>query len=435
MKPSLWTLFVARRYFASSRRSRGLASSLLSVLQMALGTATLIVVIGVMNGFQSGFIRSIMEIGSYHVRIESPPSSREALSEAIASDPLVSSVTPFADLQVIAKGRFGSVQAINLRLVDDDALKRDRGLREALGLDPGQSALAGENSILIGAELARSLELRSGDELEVLTARMDEDSGVVPERSTLHVASVFRTANKAYYEYDRTWAFASLGTGRGLGLSETDIRLGVKLRDSSKDGKFISLARKLPLAADAGISSWRDYNRAFFGALKMEKTVMMLMIGLVFLIVAVNTFHSMRRSVHERHEELGLIRAIGGSPAEMRAIFLVEGFIIGLVGSFSGLCIGLGLAYNVNGIFAAAAGAVNVAIELARLVASPFSPSGQSFSLFSPAYFYIDSIPVAVYFPEALTAFASGLAAALGSAYFASRRLSESRPQEIIRYE
>jgi lipoprotein-releasing system permease protein len=237
MKGSRWPLFLARRYFWASRRGRNIASSVLSVLQMCLGTALLIVVIGVMNGFQSGFIQSILEAGTYHVRVGFQDASREEAEALLRENPLVASVTGFMDVQVLASGSYGSSQAVNLRLVDEDAFKRDPALADSLGLDATASFAGKGASLILGGELASSIGASAGEQVEILSVRMDDELGAIPERMPFTVSGTFKTKKK-YYEYDRLWAFAPLWTAESLGEGGKQPFLGVKLKDPNKDGEF-----------------------------------------------------------------------------------------------------------------------------------------------------------------------------------------------------
>jgi lipoprotein-releasing system permease protein len=434
MKVSRWPLFLARRYFWASRRGRNIASSILSVLQMCLGTALLIVVIGVMNGFQSGFIQSILEAGTYHVRVAYPGVSRGDAESLIRANPLVASVTGFMDVQVLASGDYGSSQAVNLRLVDDDALKRDPALADSLGLDSTVSFAENRASLILGGELASTLGASEGDQVEILSVRIDDELGAIPERMPFTVAGTFKTKKK-YYEYDRLWAFAPLWTAESLGEGGKEPLLGVKLKDANKDGEFIRELARDGRTASFDARSWRETNRAFFGALRMEKTVMMLVIGLVFLIVAVNIFHSMQRSVRERQLDLGLLRAIGAKPREVKSIFVLEGLFVGGAGSLAGVIAGLGISMNVNAIFSAVERLVNGLIGLAESLTGRIAGSGSGFAFFSPVYFYIEEVPMNVFFPEALVAFLAGVTASVAAALLASYSVSELDPQEIFRYE
>lgn len=433
MKSRVWIGYVAKRYFIAKRKERSIAASLLSVAGLALGTATLIVVIAVMNGFQSGFIRSIMEISSYHARLEPLPGKEAELLAAARSDPRVKAAVEFLDMQVLVKSSFGDPESLNLRAFSPDALSADDGLFDALGLEATALRKLKPGTILIGSELMTSLGLVPGDSVEVVSIAIDAEEGLKPES---HVFTLAGSFHSGFYEYDRSWALCSFETAAPLVAKEgSPILVGVKLKSQNSESAFMASMKKSQAGVLKEAVSWREYNRVFFGALRVEKTIIMLVICLIPLVVALNIFHSLRRSVFERHEEIGLLRAIGASPRDIQWIFIIEGCIIGLSGAIIGLMLGLAIAFNVNGIFKAIEATVNVALGLLQNLLNPLSSSGASFSIFSPAYFYLSEVPVKVYFPEALFSFLFACLAGGCSAYFASKAVSRFQPQEILRYE
>ena len=146
----------------------------------------------------------------------------------------------------------------------------------------------------------------------------------------------------------------------------------MKLSDRYADRAFCErIQSKLGLGPDK-IESWRDYNRAFFGALRTEKTVMMLLIGLIFLVVGVNIFHSMRRAVAERTEDIAVLKAMGAGPDELGRVFVIDGLAIGAGGALVGLVVGLLIAVNVNEVFSLVEAVVNGASYLWSRIAGSF---------------------------------------------------------------
>ncbi len=126
--------------------------------------------------------------------------------------------------------------------------------------------------------------------------------------------------------------------------------------------------------------------------------MMMVLVGLIFVVVGFNVYHSLRRSVHERMEEIAVLKAVGVPPQRIQGVFILQGLFIGLAGGVVGLVVGLALAVNVNGVFDVVQGVVNSVLGMARLLATPFlSLSGEDFAIFSPAYFYLSSVPSHVY--------------------------------------
>ena len=209
----------------------------------------------------------------------------------------------------------------------------------------------------------------------------------------------------------------------------------MKIRRPAREAEAARQVRAL-LGPAAAVSGWRDLNRLFFTALKTEKAMMMLLIGLVFVVVAVNIFHSLRRAVREREEEIATLRAIGATGASVRAVFVIEGLLIGAAGALVGNLLGLLLSYNVNEVFAAAELVVNrVVLPVAEAVARPLlggAPQGE-LVLFSPRVFYIDQVPARVLPSEVLLGSTFAIACAIIAALAASRRVAEVDPQEVLR--
>ena len=169
----------------------------------------------------------------------------------------------------------------------------------------------------------------------------------------------------------------------------------------------------------------------------MEKLMMMVLVGLIFIVVGFNVFHSLRRSVHERTEEIAVLKAVGIPPGHIQAIFVLEGLLIGLAGAVTGLLAGLGIAVNVSGVFAAVEIVINGVLRAGEALAALFAGGGgeESFAIFSPAYFYLTNVPSRVFPQEAFFVCFFAVLACTGAAWAASRAVSRFRPAEVLRNE
>jgi lipoprotein-releasing system permease protein len=216
-----------------------------------------------------------------------------------------------------------------------------------------------------------------------------------------------------------------------------DLFLGVKLKSRWQDRAGIEQVRKV-LDEGARVFSWRDYNRAFFGALRTEKLFMFILVGLIFIVVGLNIFQAQRRSVLERREEIGLLRAMGATDRAVRLVFVWDGCIIGMAGAGTGMLLGLLIANNIAAFFSILEGLVNFGIHILNIIASPFlgaEAADEGFAIFSPTIFYIKEIPSRLIPHEVLIIFLFGFFSALLAAWFASGRVSRTRPAEVLRYE
>ncbi len=429
MKP--WILFISARHFRTKRREKGHTASLLSVGGIAVGVMTLVTVLAVMNGFQIGTIEDILEINSYHLRVHTSDAAGNALLIADAKG--VKSAIPFVEMYALAQGFFADPLAIAVRGVPAEVRTLDTGFADQLEIVAGTFDITTGRSIVVGQELARRIGLRVGDSLSVINFSAEGLNLARPDSMDLLVTGLFKTG---FLEYDAGWAFVSLATTSELGGGTADT-IGVKLLDRFSDRATM---RRIDSAVP-GVQtvSWRDYNRSIFGALRLEKTLMMLLVGLIFVVVAVNIYQSLRRSVVERTEEIGVLKALGASPASLQFVFVFEGLMIGLAGAVVGTALGLALSFNINAVFAGAEIVVNGILRAAGWIVGLFAPGRRGvtagFTIFSPAYFYLDSVPATVIGGEVLGVALFALASAVVAAFAASRRISGIVPAEVLRYE
>ena len=441
-----WVWFVAARYILKKRRNP------LSVLGIATGVLALIVILSVMNGFQLGFIESILEVSSYHLRIESfPPEKTRELQNAMLAVPGINAAVPFREFQGLARGRRPGQQAVLVRGLPPDALALDAGMKSRLDFQSGSFNISGPRYVILGSELARRLALRPGDEITLFSISgilsgggeypYDDYTGV----ETFYVTGVFRTG---YFEYDASWAFVNIDSAKTF-FDASNLVMGIKIRNRFHDRHIMESAQRalfqsglssIPGFQETRISSWRDYNRAFFNALRTEKLFMFILVGLIFIVVGLNIFQAQRRAVLERREEIGLLRAVGGTEKAVRFVFVCDGAIVGFTGATTGLVFGLLIASNIHQFFSIIEAVVNTVIDGLNYAAvflgfTGGHGAGGGFSFFSPAIFYIREIPSRIIVHEVIIIFMFGFLSALIAAWFASRKISKIQPAEVLRYE
>lgn len=419
-----WILYVALRFATADSRGRSALTTLLSTLGIALGVTALTVILAVMNGFQLGYIESILEVSSAHARVSGPVEQLDQLT----SIPGVRSVYTFAESQTLFAGNNHRQQGVLLRSLPADIAQLDPVFSKAVQPVSGRFSLDRTGTVLLGSELARSLGVGVGDTVTVVAVSGGADTSLFPDQGNLlTVRGLFRTG---YLEIDSTYAFISHEDGVLL-LGGIPLTAAVKLNDIDKDGVFLS--RLQALYPELKAESWRSFNRAFFGALRVEKNMLMLLVVLIFVVVTVNIYHGMRRSVYERREEIGVLKALGGSPWRIQTVFLIGGLGIGLAGSLSGLLAGLLLASNINGVFSLAESSVNGFNSF--LQGLLFREAGQSFTIFSPSYFYILEVPVRIIFAEVFAVFCFGVFSSTMAAWWASRSILSVKSAEVLHYE
>ncbi|MBN1241505.1 MAG: ABC transporter permease [Spirochaetales bacterium] len=430
-----WIGFVALRWFRARRSGGGFATTLLAAAGIATGCAALVVVLSVMNGFQLGFIEAILELDSHHVRLELETDDLESATEVaglLRERASLVSALPFSEREAVALGPGSRSYPLRVKVLPSDAAALDPAFDKSLemlaGLPPGSPGLA------VGAELARLLGVWVGDSIELLVVDADVEEGVSARTVQAEVSAVFRSG---YYEFDAGLAFCDEILGNSLGAGKALV--GVKLADRfDAPGAAERLASLAGLEREAAVD-WSVYNRSFFGALRLEKSVMMLLVGLIFLVVGVSIFHAMRRAVFERMEDIAVLKALGGDSGDLRTVFTLEGLGTGLAGAIAGAALGLAIAANIN----EALGIVESAVQLVRAIPVAVErllgmvpPSGDtSFKVFSPTSFYLIDVPSRPLLPETLFVAAMGASSAAAAAWLAAARVPRFKPSEVLRDE
>ena len=324
-----WIGFISSRWFSGKKESGGSASSFLAASGIAIGVAALIIVLGVMNGFQIGFIDSILEVSSFHLRVDSEKGLDEGLISRISDEPGVISVVPFSETRCILSTHDGRAFPLSVRALPDDVEKRDPGMMKAFGIEK-TGAWNTEGGMILGAELSRYLDLNPGSVVDLLIVTSGDTDGVDAKTVKVRVDGLFRSG---YYAFDFGMALLPFSARATSAIFPQDkprhYVYGVKLHDRFSDNRVAErLFADLALGSDR-VESWRDYNRAFFGALRTEKTIMMFLIGLIFMVVGVNIYHSMRRAIMEKLEDIAVLKAMGANPEELKLVFIMNGLAIG----------------------------------------------------------------------------------------------------------
>lgn len=403
--------------------------TILSITGIAVGVMTLTSVIGVMNGFQLSFIEPILNIGSYHIQISGGPEIDDQTAAAIRELPAVTALVPFTESQGLIEGKTICI----LRGIPANILELDPSIQKSFDREyyqmPDEETLGQEDSIVIGNQLAVHLGIRLGDSISITTF-----GGTWSSRKK--VTGIFQTW---YYEIDKAWGFISLKTAAGFYKEDERLPLtyGVKIKNRFIDNSTVRAIKKI-LGNEYTVKSWREFNRNFFGALLMEKILMMVLVGLIFIVVGFNIFHSLKRSVYERKEEIALLKALGASPGSIKNIFVLEGLLIGILGCFFGICAGLFIANNINEIFRLTEDIINnhIFLNIENVLAQiKIIVRFGRVSIFSPDIFYIKNVPIRILLPETcMITFFAILCSYLAS-YFASRKVVMIKPAEILRYE
>lgn len=424
-----WVLFTAAKFLKNRRATRGLATAVLSAIGVAVGVAALIVVLAVMNGFQLGFIEDILGINSYHIRIQTTEELPSDILRELENARRIQAVVKIKETQTLIHADYSNLQSCRVRGVSDDIHVRDPGFVKQLNMVAG--VLDPSAGIVLGRELAASIGAGLGSTVSLLTLVGTAPGLFSPETLDYPVVGIFECG---YYQYDRSLAVVSLSAVDDLAGESDRYLYGVKLDNRNALERALAQIEDILLGFSYETDTWRDFNRSFFGALRTEKLVMILLLSLIFLVTGFNTYHSLKRAIFEKREQIAVLRTLGARPREVRWIFILNGAAIGAAGASAGILLGLLLAGNINDVFGFIETIANGVISWVSnsLMAGSRSPQ---VSFFSPVYFYLTEVPIRILYIEVAGIFAFGVYSSLAAAYLASKRISEIKPARVLRYE
>ncbi|MDR3312435.1 MAG: ABC transporter permease [Spirochaetaceae bacterium] len=429
-----WIFFVTRRFSRVDRDSRALVTGVLSSLGICFGVMTLIVTLSVMNGFQRAYIDSIMEISSSHIRFEAAGDAAGFVA-AVSADPEVVAVTPFFEAQTLMTG-LGKIsldrqQAAVVRAVPGNIAEIDAGFAREADVRRGSFDLSEPSSIVLGSALAGALGVTVGDSVNFLALSGGADVDLISSNRVFTVTGIFRSG---YADINAAYCFISLEDGQKYFGTAAKRMFSVKVKNYDHVNRII--ARLRPAADAQGISgtweSWQSYNRAFFGALRVEKNILMLFVFIIFVVVGVNIYNGMRRMVYERRTEIAVFQAIGGRRSDIQGIFILRGFLTGFFGAFFGLVLGLLICVRMDLVFALVSG---LSYYSQYFFASLFNSGALVFLRENPMYQVYGSIPARMQVPEILLTTIFGIFSALAAAWAASLTTLNTQIAEVLHDE
>jgi lipoprotein-releasing system permease protein len=410
---------VGWRYTRAGRSGRrnGFISfiSAVSMLGIALGVAALIIVLSVMNGFQKEVRDRMLSVIS-HVEVfngqgESLP-NWQAVAQAARQVTDVQAASPFIAQQVLIS-RGESMRGALVRGISpvDEAQVTDLAARM---LDSTLSQLEpGEWHIVLGVELARSLGVGAGDKVTLVAPGGQlTPAGVMPRLKQFLVVG---TMESGHYEYDSTLAWIHLDDAARLFRLEGASGVQLRLKDPQL-ARTVAQELVSHLPANLTIRDWTRTNRNWFDAVQIEKRMMFIILTLIVAVAAFNLVSTLVMTVTDKRSDIAILRTLGASPSSIMGIFVVQGALAGVIGTLSGVGLGLLVACNIDVIVPAIERALGVAFLPGSIYLISRMPSQPLAS---------DIVPIALI----------SLALAFAATLYPSWRASRVNPAEALRYE
>ena len=339
------------RYTRAGRATRrnGFISfiSAVSMLGIALGVAALIIVLSVMNGFQKEVRDRMLGVVS-HIEIyaadgQALPDLAQTLAQ-VRAQPQVIGAAPFIAAQgLLARGE--DMKGVMVRGVDPALEPEVTDLAAAAQNAALQTLSAGSFSAVLGAELARSLGVRVGDKVTLLApSGQITPAGVVPRLKQLTVSGTF---DSGHYEYDSTLLLLHWQDAAKIFRLEGPSGVRVRLRDLNQ-ARSVAADMGRNLSGPLYIRDWTRQNRSWFAAVQVEKRMMFIILTLIVAVAAFNLVSTLVMSVTDKRADIAILRTLGAAPASIMAIFVVQGAMVGVIGTLAGLALGLAVAFNID---------------------------------------------------------------------------------------
>ena len=408
-------IFVGLRYVRTRRQGFFVSFiSWVSMLGVCVGVAALITIISVMNGFE-GELRSRLVALTAHATLEGPPALMQdwqSVAQRARSVPGTVGAAPFADVQAMI-GRAGHLQPVLLHGlapgVEGEVSDVERHMVEGRLAD----LVPGVRHIILGRIIAWQLGAAVGDEITVMVpGRELISSGGRPRLQTFTVSGMFEVGLQ---EHDGGLALVALEDAAALGGGA--LPGGVRLRFKDVMNAPVMAAR-VAAAVGAGtlVRDWTQEHSAYFRAIRIEKTMMSLILLLVVAVAAFNIVAALVMVVNEKRSDIAILRTLGLSRGAVVGVFFTQGIVIGGLGTALGVALGLVLAFNVGDIV-------------------PVLEQVFGFHVMDPTVFYITAIPSEVRAGQVLTIGVVAFALTVLATIYPALRGAATEPAEALRYE
>ena len=413
-----YELALGWRYTRAGRATRrnGFISFIsgVSMLGIALGVAALIIVLSVMNGFQKE-VRDRMLSVVAHIEIFTPngdalPDPARTIAEA-RRNPAVIGAAPFISVQALL-ARGDQMKGALVRGIDP--AQEPQVTEMVPGLQQGLEQLApGQFGVILGSELARSLGVQRGDRVTLIAPSGEvTPAGVVPRLKQMSVVGTF---DSGHYEYDSTLVLLHQQDAQRLFRLEGPTGVRLKLRDLHQ-AREVAAELAGTLSGDLLISDWTRQNKTWFSAVQVEKRMMFIILTLIVAVAAFNLVSTLVMTVTDKRADIAILRTLGASPPSIMGIFVVQGALVGVIGTLSGLLLGLLVACNIDVIVPALEHALHVTFlpkDIYLISRMPSDPQSA------------DIVPITVI----------SLVLSFLATLYPSWRASRVNPAEALRYE
>jgi len=404
--------------YLHARHRRGFISfiSLISMLGIALGVAVLIVVLSVMNGFEKELRERILSMTSHAaiMGLDVPLDDWRLVRDVARADEQVQAAAPYVEGQGLMLAGDGIPHGVLIRgvLPDEEAQVAEIGRFMQQG--KVEDLAAGEYRVVLGTALARALDVKLGDDVLLMVSQANvTPAGLVPRMRHFKVAGIF---SAGMYEYDNGLVFMHMSDAQTL-MRLGDAVTGVRMRLVDLfQAPTVVRAIAVELGSGFYIDDWTRSHANFFRSIQLTKTVMFVILSLVVTVAIFNVVSTLVMVVKDKEGAIAILRTVGATPRAIMRVFIVQGSVIGMLGTLGGLALGAAIALNLQAILE----------FLEALVHTHF---------LDPSVYYLSELPAQLHALDLIRICGTALLLSLVSTLYPAWRASRTQPAEVLRYE
>jgi lipoprotein-releasing system permease protein len=411
--------FIGLRYLKAKRKQTFISIiTIISISGVAVGVLTLIVVLAVMSGFEKTLKEKILGTQAHLVVLKASQQGMDHYGELIKEVEQVKGVvsaTPFIYTEVMLSSESNVTGGV-IKGIDPDRVGKVTELAHNMkaGRLQDLKGESGSPGIILGVELAKQLGVSPNDAIQVISPLGTmTPMGMMPKMKRFRVVGIFHSG---MYDFDSKFAYISIESAQKF-LNMDSRVTGIEVKSNNiYQVKEIGKEIRRKLGFPFWTKDWMEMNRNLFSALRLEKIIMFIILVLIVVVAAFNIISTLIMVVMEKHKDIAILKSMGASSMGILKIFIIEGGVIGVVGTALGTIVGLGMAYNLDKIVA-------------------FLENLFGFKILSPDVYYIEKFPSQVNPLDIALIVTTAIFISLLATLYPSWRASKLDPAEALRYE
>lgn len=416
LKEKFFELWIALRYTQLKNKNHFISFiSLTSIIGIALGVMALIVVLSVMNGFQSELKSRILNVAS-DVEIISPNAKIrdwQAIDKKINSIPNVNSAAPFTNHQaLVSMGKYN--RGVLVRGIDPSIEPKVSNLHSSI-VSGSFNLIPNEYQILIGIDLARYFSLKVGDKISMISSQANYSPvGMLPRIKQYKISGIF---DAGMYEYDAGLVVIHINDAQKFFQTKKQISgVRVKLNDLDFTKQSVTEIYQAINSEDYIVLDWTQKHANLFSAIQLEKRVMSIILTLIIAVAAFNIVSTLVMGVTEKKSDIAILRTLGASQKSILIIFMGQGALTGIIGTFFGILFGVLIALNID-------------------IIVPFIENIFGIEFLSKDIYYISEVPSQILLNDIFYIGFMGLLLSFIASIYPSFKASKIEPAVALKYE